>query len=61
MATDAGRRDAMTPLAKRVVDGRREGTSMSDSVHEPEVYILPDAAGRIFDDHLVDLQAIAEV
>jgi ArsR family transcriptional regulator len=46
--------------AKHIVDGRREGTSVSYSVREPEVFVLLDAARRIFDNHLVNLQAIAE-
>jgi ArsR family transcriptional regulator len=46
--------------AKHIVDGRREGASVSYSVREPEVFVLLDAARRIFDNHLVTLQAIAE-
>ena len=45
--------------AKHVVEGRREGTSVYYTVSEPEVFVLLDAARRIFNNHLVDLQAIA--
>jgi DNA-binding transcriptional ArsR family regulator len=45
--------------AKHVVEGRREGTSVYYTVREPEVFVLLDAARRIFNNHLVDLQAIA--
>jgi DNA-binding transcriptional ArsR family regulator len=45
--------------ARHVVAGRREGTSVSYTVREPEVFVLLDAARRIFHNHLVDLQAMA--
>ena len=45
--------------ARHIVEGRREGTSVYYTVQEPEVFVLLDAARRIFNNHLVDLQAIA--
>jgi ArsR family transcriptional regulator len=45
--------------AKHIVEGRREGTSVHYTVREPEVFVLLDAARRIFNNHLVDLQAMA--
>ena len=46
--------------AKHIVDGRRDGTSVCYSVREPEVFALLDSARRIFDNHVVELQAIAD-
>jgi DNA-binding transcriptional ArsR family regulator len=47
--------------AKNLVDGRREGTSVYYSVRDPHVFVLLDAARTIFDHHLVNLRAIADV
>jgi DNA-binding transcriptional ArsR family regulator len=44
--------------ARRIVDGHRDGRVVFYSVHEPEVFVLLDAARRIFEHQLVDLQAI---
>jgi ArsR family transcriptional regulator len=46
--------------AKHIVDGRREGTSVFYTVRDVHVFVLLDAARRIFDNHLVDLQAMAD-
>jgi DNA-binding transcriptional ArsR family regulator len=45
--------------ARRIVDGHREGRVVLYSVREPEVFVLLDAARRVFEHQLVDLQAIA--
>ena len=45
--------------AKHIVEGRREGTSVYYTVREPEVFVLLDAARRIFNNHLGELQAMA--
>jgi ArsR family transcriptional regulator len=45
--------------ARRIVDGHREGRAVLYSVREPEVFVLLDAARRLFEHQLTDLQAIA--
>jgi ArsR family transcriptional regulator len=46
--------------AKHIVDGRREGTSVYYTVRDPQVFVLLDAARQIFNNHLIDLQAMAD-
>src|SRR5262245_39128894 len=46
--------------AKHIVEGRREGTSVYYTVRDPHVFVLLDAARQIFNNHLVDLQAMAD-
>jgi ArsR family transcriptional regulator len=46
--------------AKHIVEGRREGISVHYTVRDPHVFVLLDAARRIFNNHLVDLQAMAD-
>ena len=44
-----------------IVTGRKQGTSVYYSVVDPVIFDLLDAARRIFNNHLVDLQAAASV
>jgi ArsR family transcriptional regulator len=46
--------------AQHIVAGRREGTSVYYAVRDPGIFDLLDVARRIFDNHLVDLQSMAE-
>lgn len=46
--------------AKHIVAGRKEGTSVYYSVPDPQIFQLLDIARRIFDSHLIDLQAMVE-
>jgi ArsR family transcriptional regulator len=48
-----------TLRSTHLVEGRREGTSVSYSVRDPEIFTVLDAARTIFDNHLVTLRAIA--
>jgi ArsR family transcriptional regulator len=44
--------------AKNIVDTRRAGTSVYYSVRDPQIFQLLDVARDIFNNHLIDLQAI---
>jgi DNA-binding transcriptional ArsR family regulator len=46
--------------AKNVVDTRRAGTSVYYSVRDPQIFQLMDVAREIFNNHLIDLQAMLE-
>jgi ArsR family transcriptional regulator len=46
--------------AKNIVDTRRAGTSVYYSVRDPQVFQLLDVARDIFNNHLIDLQAMLE-
>ena len=46
--------------AKRIVEGRKEGTSVFYRVVDPNIFTLLDVARLIFNNHLTDLQSIAE-
>ena len=46
--------------AKNIVDTRRAGTSVFYSVRDPQVFQLLDVARDIFNNHLIDLQAMLE-
>jgi ArsR family transcriptional regulator len=46
--------------AKNIVDTRRVGTSVYYSVRDPQVFQLLDVARQIFNNHLIDLQAMLE-
>jgi ArsR family transcriptional regulator len=46
--------------AKNVVDTRRAGTSVYYSVRDPQILQLMDVAREIFNNHLIDLQAMLE-
>jgi DNA-binding transcriptional ArsR family regulator len=46
--------------AKNIVDTRRAGTSVFYSVRDPQVIQLLDVARDIFNNHLIDLQAMLE-
>jgi ArsR family transcriptional regulator len=46
--------------AKNIVDTRRAGTSVYYSVRDPQVFQLLDVARDIFNNHLIDLQAMME-
>jgi ArsR family transcriptional regulator len=45
--------------AKHVVVGRKEGTSVFYRAVDDNVFLLLDVARRIFNNHLIDLQAMA--
>ncbi|MCC6177838.1 MAG: winged helix-turn-helix transcriptional regulator [Chloroflexi bacterium] len=47
--------------ARHIVSGRKQGTSVHYRVVDPLMFELLDVARRIFDNHLVDLQAAAGV
>ena len=47
--------------AKNIVETRRAGTSVYYSVRDPQVFQLLDVARQIFNNHLIDLQAMLEV
>jgi DNA-binding transcriptional ArsR family regulator len=44
--------------AKNIVDTRRAGTSVYYSVRDPQIFQLLDVAREIFNNHLIDLQAM---
>jgi ArsR family transcriptional regulator len=44
--------------AKNIVDTRRAGTSVYYSVRDPQIFQLLDVARQIFNNHLIDLQAM---
>ena len=44
--------------AKNIVDTRRAGTSVYYSVRDPQIFQLLDVARGIFNNHLIDLQAM---
>jgi DNA-binding transcriptional ArsR family regulator len=46
--------------AKNIVDTRRVGTSVYYSVRDPQIFQLLDVARQIFNNHLIDLQAMLE-
>ncbi len=46
--------------AKNIVDTRRAGTSVYYSVRDPQIFQLLDVARAIFNNHLIDLQAMLE-
>ena len=46
--------------AKNIVDTRRAGTNVYYSVRDPQVFQLLDVAREIFNNHLIDLQAMLE-
>ena len=46
--------------AKNIVDTRRAGTSVYSSVRDPQIFQLLDVARDIFNNHLIDLQAMLE-
>jgi ArsR family transcriptional regulator len=46
--------------AKNIVDTRRAGTSVYYSVRDPQIFQLLDVAREIFNNHLIDLQAMLE-
>jgi ArsR family transcriptional regulator len=46
--------------AKNIVDTRRVGTSVYYSVRDPQIFQLLDVARDIFNNHLIDLQAMLE-
>jgi len=46
--------------AKNIVDTRRAGTSVFYSVRDPQIFQLLDVAREIFNNHLIDLQAMLE-
>jgi ArsR family transcriptional regulator len=46
--------------AKYIVDTRRAGTSVFYSVRDPQIFELLDVAREIFNNHLIDLQAMLE-
>lgn len=47
--------------ARDIVTGRKQGTSVYYRVVDPLIFDLLDVARRIFDNHLVDLQAVASL
>jgi ArsR family transcriptional regulator len=46
--------------AKNIVQTRKAGTSVYYSVRDPQVLTLLDVAREIFNNHLIDLQAMLE-
>jgi ArsR family transcriptional regulator len=46
--------------SKSIVVGRKDGASVYYAVRDPEVFALLDAGKRIFYNHLIELQAMAE-
>ena len=46
--------------AKNIVDTRRAGNSVYYSVRDPQIFQLLDVAREIFNNHLIDLQAMLE-
>ena len=46
--------------AKNIVDTRRVGTNVYYSVRDPQIFQLLDIARQIFNNHLIDLQAMLE-
>ena len=44
--------------AKHILDTRRAGTSVYYTVRDPQVFQLLDVAREIFNNHLIDLQAM---
>ncbi len=46
--------------AKRIVEGRKDGTSVYYRAVDPQVFALLDVARQILEAHLVDLQAMTE-
>ncbi len=46
--------------SKNIVEPRKEGTSVYYGVRDPEVFALLDVARKIFNNHLIDTQAVLE-
>jgi ArsR family transcriptional regulator len=46
--------------ARNIVETRRAGTSVYYSVRDPQIFQLLDVAREIFNNHLIDLQAMLE-
>lgn len=46
--------------AKNIVDTRRVGTNVYYTVRDPQVFQLLDVAREIFNNHLIDLQAMLQ-
>jgi ArsR family transcriptional regulator len=46
--------------ARNIVQSRKVGTSVYYTVRDPQVFVLLDVARDIFNNHLVDLQAMLE-
>ena len=46
--------------AKNIVDTRRVGTNVYYAVRDPQIFQLLDVARDIFNNHLIDLQAMLE-
>ena len=46
--------------SRNIVDTRRAGTRVYYSVRDPQVFQLLDVAREIFNNHLIDLQAMLE-
>lgn len=44
--------------SKSIVEARKEGTSVYYRVPDPEVFALLDVARKIFNNHLIDTQAV---
>jgi DNA-binding transcriptional ArsR family regulator len=45
---------------RNIVEARKEGTTVYYQVRDPEIFSLLDVARRIFNNHLVDTQAMLE-
>lgn len=45
--------------ARNIVEGRRTGTNVYYTVRDPAVFRLLDVAREIFNNHLIDMQAMA--
>jgi ArsR family transcriptional regulator len=46
--------------AKNIVQTRKVGTSVYYAVRDPQIFVLLDVAREIFNNHLIDLQAMLE-
>lgn len=46
--------------SKNLVNTRKDGNSVYYSVRDPEIFTLLDASKAIFNNHLIDLQAVLE-
>ena len=46
--------------SRNIVDTRRAGTSVYYSVRDPQIFQLLDVAREIFNNHLIDLQAMLQ-
>ena len=44
--------------SKNIVEARKEGTSVLYSVRDPQIFELLEVARRIFNNHLIDTQAM---